>query len=203
MGVLIEGPAGLLEVALDWPVDTPRGLAVICHPHSLHGGSLNNKVVTSLAKGFQAAGLATLRFNFRGVGQSSGAYDAGEGEQADLQAAVAYARAQAPELPLHLAGFSFGAYVALRSLPALEVDGVTLVAPPVDLYDFSALSVTHRPWSLILAGEDEVVSTQGILEWHAALPHQAHVYWREGASHFFHGQLLWLRQVARLIAEVG
>jgi alpha/beta superfamily hydrolase len=169
----------------------------------LYGGSLSNKVVTSLAKGFLLANFRVVRFNFRGVGQSEGAYDGGDGEQADLLAVHAFARAQWPQEKVRLAGFSFGAYVALRAHPGMELEDLMVVAPPVDLYDFSRVPAPQAPWSLILAGDDEVVCTQAILDWHADLPVKAHVYWRRGASHFFHGQLIWLRKIAQMLGELA
>ncbi len=112
--VTFEGPAGPLEGALALPEGAPRAVAVLCHPHPLYDGTMHNKVVHTLARTFTAAGIAALRFNFRGVGDSAGAYDEGDGETEDALAAVAFAHDRTGDVPLWLAGFSFGASVALR-----------------------------------------------------------------------------------------
>jgi len=196
--LFVPGPTGLLECRVR-PVKPglrPRGLAVLLHPHPLYEGSMNNKVVTTLEKSFLDAGWQTLAFNFRGVGRSEGVYDEGRGEQADLAAVVTWAQGLYGELPLALGGFSFGSYIALSQAEALQARYVITVAPPVNLYRFDqlALPVSAR-WSLIQGGQDEVVPPHKVANWMRGLAVRPDVYWREPASHYFHGELIWLRRI--------
>ena len=130
----ISGPAGALETLLEVPAAGAPvgGFAVVCHPHPLHGGTMQNKVVHTLARALQEAGIATLRFNFRGVGASAGSYDEGRGEIEDALAVIAYGRARWPGAALTLAGFSFGAQVALLAAPSSAPARLITVAPPVE-----------------------------------------------------------------------
>lgn len=195
----IPGPAGQLEACLSLPDDYRPGgpVAVVCHPHSLYGGSLSNKVVYILAETFTAMGLPTLRFNFRGVGKSAGRFDEGRGEQADLQAAVDWLRGRYPEAPLWLAGFSFGAYVAYRAHRAVDAARLLLVAPPVSLFDFGPPQPVTIPWMVIQPGADEVVDVEAVKAWVASQPEPPEFHILEGASHFFHGRLNELRALVR------
>ncbi|MEI6029053.1 MAG: alpha/beta fold hydrolase [Betaproteobacteria bacterium] len=190
--VILQGPAGALQCAVDEPADPPRGLALVCHPHPLHGGTLDNKVVQTLARAFVHLGLRVVRFNFRGVGGSHGAWDEGRGEIDDALAAVQGFRE--PAQPLVLAGFSFGAYVAsqvaLRLNGADAVGRVVLVGPAVQ--SFAVAPVPQD--SLVIHGEaDEVVSLSSVLDW--ARPHVIPVTVVPGAGHFFHGQLPLLKSL--------
>jgi alpha/beta superfamily hydrolase len=190
--VILQGPAGALQCAVDEPADPPRGLALVCHPHPLHGGTLDNKVVQTLARAFVHLGLRVVRFNFRGVGGSHGAWDEGRGEIDDALAAVQGFRE--PAQPLVLAGFSFGAYVAsqvaLRLNGADAVGRVVLVGPAVQ--SFAMAPVPQD--SLVIHGEaDEVVSLSSVLDW--ARPHVIPVTVVPGAGHFFHGQLPLLKSL--------
>lgn len=198
---LINGPAGNLE--LRWQLaDNNNGLvAVICHPHSLYGGSMDNKVVTTLAKAYAQQGYSTVVFNFRGVAHSQGNYDQGQGEQEDLKAVVNWVKQQLAVQHLTLAGFSFGSFVALSAYKACQADALTLVAPPVGLYDFSGFNVIDVPWTLIQGGRDEVVNPAEVFGWAGQQAHLADLYWRAPASHFFHGELIWLREVVKLAAN--
>jgi alpha/beta superfamily hydrolase len=190
--VILQGPAGALQCAVDEPAHPPRGLALVCHPHPLHGGTLDNKVVQTLARAFVHLGLRVVRFNFRGVGGSHGAWDEGRGEIDDALAAVQGFRE--PAQPLVLAGFSFGAYVAsqvaLRLNGADAVGRVVLVGPAVQ--SFAVAPVPQD--SLVIHGEaDEVVSLSSVLDW--ARPHVIPVTVVPGAGHFFHGQLPLLKSL--------
>jgi len=190
--VILQGPAGALQCAVDEPADPPRGLALVCHPHPLHGGTLDNKVVQTLARAFVHLGLRVVRFNFRGVGGSHGGWDEGRGEIDDALAAVQGFRE--PAQPLVLAGFSFGAYVAsqvaLRLNGADAVGRVVLVGPAVQ--SFAVAPVPQD--SLVIHGEaDEVVSLSSVLNW--ARPHVIPVTVVPGAGHFFHGQLPLLKSL--------
>jgi hypothetical protein len=196
----IEGPSGALEVRVCEPQSIPNQWAVISHPHPQFGGTMDNKVVTTLERAFQARGIGTVTYNFRGVGQSVGAYDGGEGEQGDLAAVVAWARAQFAPQRLILAGFSFGAYVSLMAQPQLQADELWMVAPPVGLYDFTAVPPVTVPWSVVIGLEDEVVNVDEMLDWVLAQSPRPNLLCRAGASHFLHGQLVWLKQ---MVAAAG
>ncbi len=196
--LFLPGPAGRLEACLNLPAAWDGGpVAVVCHPHSLYGGSLSNKVVYILAETFTALGLPTLRFNFRGVGKSEGSFDQGRGEQADLQAAVDWLRTRYPDAPLWLAGFSFGAYVAYQAHRAVGAARLLLVAPPVDLFDFGPPQPVSIPWLVIQPGDDEIVDVEAVRAWVAAQPNPPEFHLIEGASHFFHGRLNDLRALVR------
>ncbi len=191
----LPGPAGALEARLDFPtaglrVDpaAPAACAVVCHPHPLFGGTLTNKVVHTLARTFNDAGMPSLRFNFRGVGASAGTHDGGPGEVQDAQAAVRYCRERWPQARLWLAGFSFGAAVAIRASVATRPAGLVAVAPAVDRMDIGAVT-PDCPWLVLLGDADDVVSPQRMLEWAQALRPQPAIQVLAGAGHYFHGRL--------------
>jgi hypothetical protein len=192
----LPGPAGEIEVLLACPEpEAARAvMAVICHPHSLHGGSLHNKVVHMLARALGELGARTVRFNFRGVGASGGSYDRGIGETDDLLAVVEWARARRPDDALWLAGFSFGAYVAARAAARLPVAQLVSVAPPVAMYDFAALPRPACPWLVVQGDADEVVAYGDVERWAAALVPPPRLTVVPGAGHFFHRQLNDLKQ---------
>lgn len=194
---LIDGAVGALELRVgSTPTHQTQGLVVISHPHPQFGGTMDNKVVTTLEKTFSQARWQTVCYNFRGVGQSVGEYDGGLGEQKDLAAVVEWAREQFVDMPLTLAGFSFGSYISLQQAQTLAAQQVISVAPPVGLYDFTSIKLSaDMRWSLIQGGQDEVINSTEVLSWARQLEHRPDVYWREQASHFFHGELLWLRKV--------
>ena len=193
--LLIPGPAGELEVrtACPSPEIAVAATAVVCHPHPLHGGSMQNKVVHTLARAFGDLGMATLRFNFRGVGRSSGVFDHANGETDDLLAAIQWVRARRPQDQIWLAGFSFGSYVALRASVRTEVRQLVLVAPPVNLYDFDALSLPKCPLLVIQGSADEVVPAEQVQRWVNGLGAAAQFIYMDGVSHFFHQRLNDLR----------
>ena len=193
--LFIPGPAGPLEARWDLPPH-PRGpaRAVLCHPHPLHGGTLSNKVVHTLALTLAEAGIPALRFNFRGVGKSAGEYDGGEGETQDLRAVIDHILAEAPGVEIWLGGFSFGAYVALRGCRERSVARLITVAPPVNLFDCRDLAPPPMPWLLIQGDADEIVPCHAVLEWAEARPHPPQVVCLDGAGHFFHRRLHDLRQ---------
>ncbi|MGC9386305.1 MAG: alpha/beta hydrolase [Hydrogenovibrio sp.] len=170
---------------------------VLSHPHPQFGGTMNNKVVTTLEKAFQSLGFGTLAYNYRGVGLSEGDYDGGEGESLDLASVVTWLREQVSVEELILAGFSFGSYVTLKQADSLSANGVCTVAPPVSMYDLSEL-YPNAPWVLIQGSDDEVVDPQAVLTWALKAPSNPDIFWRSGASHFFHRQLIWLRKVITL-----
>jgi alpha/beta superfamily hydrolase len=148
-----------------------------------------------IANTFNALGVGTVRFNFRGVGRSTGHYDHGNGETEDLAAVVKWLRTEWAPSELWLAGFSFGSYVALRAHQELKASRLLLVAPAVDKLDFSGLQLSQIPTLLIQGERDDVVSPQAVLEWVATQPYFPQIEWLPEADHFFHGQLNVLREV--------
>ncbi|MFV2057844.1 MAG: alpha/beta hydrolase [Thiohalomonadales bacterium] len=192
---LIPGPAGPLEALLSSPAgDGPvKGISVICHPHPLHGGTLANKVVHIVANSFNDLGRLSLRFNFRGVGRSKGRYDRGVGEVQDLIAVVGWLRERYPDLPLWLAGFSFGSYVTLKAQAQLDATRILLVAPPISIFDFTQLSPPTVPWMVIQGAKDDVVSPEKVSLWVGRQKNAAQYVWFADADHFFHGKLSKIR----------
>jgi uncharacterized protein len=187
---MLAGPAGELALAIDQPAAAPRGVAVVCHPHPLHGGTMDNKVVQTLARAFVQLGCTSVRFNFRGIGGSGGAWDEGRGEIDDALAVIAAHRV--PGQPLLLAGFSFGGYVASQAAARLAEPAtrVVLVGPAV--VNFSAAPVPAD--TLVVHGElDDVVPLAAVFDW--ARPQSLPVTVLPGAGHFFHGQLPVLKHI--------
>jgi alpha/beta superfamily hydrolase len=188
----IAGPAGALECAIDEPMDAVRGVAVVCHPHPQHGGTMDNKVVQTVARAFVQQGWRTVRFNFRGIGASEGTWDEGQGEIDDAMAVV-HARRDT-SLPFALAGFSFGAYVASHVCARLAAeqppDRLVLVGPATQNFRVAPVP----PGTLVIHGEqDEVVPLQATLDW--ARPQSLPVVVVPGVGHFFHGQLPLLKSI--------
>ncbi|MGI9047589.1 MAG: alpha/beta hydrolase [Burkholderiales bacterium] len=187
---LIDGPAGKLELAIERPQDAPAGIALIAHPHPLQGGTFDNKVVTTLTRAFTRLGYLALRMNFRGVGQSEGLHDNGIGETEDMLAAADSARREFGNLPMVLAGFSFGAYVQSRVAPRIEHRRLVLIAPAVDRFEVGAVPGN----TLVIHGdEDDIVPLSATLKW--AKAQKLPVVVLPGAGHFFHGYLIELQAV--------
>jgi alpha/beta superfamily hydrolase len=189
-----DGPAGQLEVAIDRPDGRSTGVAVIAHPHPLHGGTMTNKVVQTLARACVLAGLSAVRFNFRGVGQSTGVYDEGRGELDDLLAVV---QAQAASGPLVLAGFSFGAFVtshaAARLAPQRGLRHLVLVGTACSRFEVAPVPAELHSRTLVIHGEqDDTVPLSSVMDW--ARPQVLPVLVVPGGGHFFHGQLPLLRE---------
>ncbi|MEO6154798.1 MAG: alpha/beta fold hydrolase [Thermomonas sp.] len=193
--LFIAGAAGRIEAALDHPDADPRPLlAIICHPLPTEGGSMHNKVVTMTARALRESGATTLRFNFRGVGQSEGAFDDGDGELDDLRAVADWAMAQHPEKVLWLAGFSFGAWISLRAADQLKAQLLLLIAPPVGRsWSFDDIALPACPWLVIQGDDDEVVDAQAVHTWIESLPMPPQLVRMPGAGHFFHRKLIDLR----------
>lgn len=184
----IAGPVGALEAALDSIGEPASSVAVVCHPHPLHQGTMQNKVVTTVARTFTHLGATAVRFNFRGVGKSAGAYADGIGEREDAEAVVGWARSRWPGLPIYLAGFSFGGATALAIAARVRPDGLVTVAPPVTWFpaDFAA---PECPWLLVHGSADDVVPAEPVLAWCNALARPPQIDLLEGVGHYFHGQL--------------
>lgn len=191
----LAGPAGDIEIVTSCPPAgrARAGTAVICHPHPLYGGNLTNKVVHTLARSFDELGLRTLRFNFRGVGASAGQFDHGRGETDDLVAILDWVRVRRPGDQLWLAGFSFGAYVALRAAGQRPPARLVTVAPAVHLYDFNSLPRPDLPWLVVQGEADEVVSAAAVRAWAGAQRPPPAFVALPGVGHFFHQRLHDLR----------
>lgn len=195
----LPGPAGELEVATDLPrADAARaGTVVICHPNPIQGGTMTNKVVTTLERALRELGLATVRFNFRGVGASAGTFDNGAGETDDALALARWVQAVRPHDELWMAGFSFGSYVATRVAGQLAVRQLITVAPAVTKWDFQALPVPACPWLVIQGDADEVVVPSEVYAFVAATQPPPDLVRFADTGHFFHGRLLELRSAVQ------
>lgn len=201
--ISIRGPAGELEAILESSGDAEiNGVAVVCHPHPQHGGTMHNKVAHTLARSFVRSNFAVLRFNFRGTEGSDGVFDNGVGELDDALAAMAWIRQQHAEGPLWLAGFSFGAAIAVRAAVARDVDGLVSVAPAIYRFAGNLDAQPDCPWLIIQGDEDELVEIDETVEWIDSLDPGPELLVVPGAEHFFHGRLHELREaVMAFIAD--
>ncbi len=182
--VMIEGPAGKIEADINDPGGARRGIALIAHPNPAQGGTKDNKVVTTLAKAFFALGYVAVRPNFRGIGASEGQYDEGRGETEDMLAVAAYLKQRFDDLPLVLAGFSFGSFVQTRVAKRLAVERLVLVGPAVNRFPAETVPAD----TLLIHGEhDDVVPLAAVLDW--ARPQNLPIVVIPGGEHFFHGRL--------------
>jgi alpha/beta superfamily hydrolase len=206
--ITLQGSAGRLEAVVEVPagLTAPAAFIVVCHPHPLHGGTMHNKVVTTLARTAHALGAASIRFNYRGVGTSEGAYDNGRGEVDDALAAVAAGRQRWPNAQLWLAGFSFGGIVALRASvreAARPVSRLVTVAPALgrEFSDPADIALPGCPWLIVQGDADEVIDGQLVIDWGRRIAPAARLIVLPGAGHFFHGRLGDLQQVVRPFLE--
>lgn len=193
----LEGPAGALESLLDTPegAAAPLHVGIVCHPHPLHGGTMTNKVAHMLAKSFNEAGAPAVRFNYRGVGASAGAYADGVGETADALAVIDWARRRWPAAQLWLAGFSFGGAVSIRAAAQREVARLVTVAPAVQRLDGAHDSLPRCPWLLVQGERDELVDAEEVRRWALAVEPSPELRFLPGVDHFFHGRLNELRDI--------
>lgn len=191
----IGGPAGRLEAVYETrPGVELEGAVVVCHPHPQHGGTMHNKVVHTLARAFHRLGFAVLRFNFRGTEKSEGHFDEGVGELDDAMAAIGWMRAKHPQSPLWLAGFSFGAAMAVRAAARTGVDGLISVAPAVSRFASGLATQPRCPWLIVQGDEDELVTVDETIDWVNGLQPGPELLVLPGAEHFFHGRLIDLRE---------
>jgi len=193
--LIIAGPAGDVEVVIDAPSASPRGVALVCHPHPLQGGTLDNKVAHTLAKTFHAMGYVATRFNFRGVGRSAGVFDEGIGETDDALAVLRHVQSRFGQaLPVALAGFSFGSFVQTRVAAQVTPEGLVLVGPAVNRFPLQRVPAE----TIVVHGEeDDVVPLADVFAW--ARPQELPVVVFPGCGHFFHGRLL---QLARVVTAL-
>src|ERR1700685_113472 len=196
LGVLrlsIPGQAGALEAIAEDPGAADSSYAVVCHPHPLFGGTMDNKVVTTVARALQETGMPTLRFNFRGVGASAGVFDQGVGETADADAVASWGAERWPGRTLVLAGFSFGAYVALRLSQQRVPAHLITIAPAITRFDVAGMAVPRCPWLVVQGDADDVVDPAAVVDWVNGLDPKPRLVVLPGVGHFFHGRLHDLR----------
>jgi alpha/beta superfamily hydrolase len=197
----LAGKAGPLEAIVETPAadGAPAAFMVVCHPHPLHAGTMDNKVVTTLARWAHELGMPAIRFNFRGVGRSAGSFDEARGETDDALAAVALGRQRWPDAALWLGGFSFGGYVALRACTTRgvgAVDRLVTIAPALgrNYGSVREISVPNCPWLIVQGDADEVIDGNVVIDWAEQLEPPPTLVVLPGVGHFFHGQLLTLQQ---------
>lgn len=200
---VFHGKAGKLEaVFVKPPSSDGRYIALLGHPHSLQGGTMNNKVVTTLARTFKELGIPSIRFNFRGVGQSSGEYDAGVGESDDLLLLALACEREFPGVKIIFAGFSFGSYVTYRAAAQHSHALLISIAPAVHHYDYAEFSPPPSPWIILQGDADEVVPIASVRSFVAQLP-VVYLEFPE-TGHFFHGKLIDLKSsLIQLIQTQG
>jgi uncharacterized protein len=194
--LLLDGPAGKLECILEIPADYQgRHAALLCHPHPLYQGTMHNKVVHTLARSMHDMDIATLRFNFRGVGLSEGSYAEGHGETDDAVLLATRLSQLFPMAELWLAGFSFGGMVA--ALAACRIDAAQLItiAPAVGMLAAESTAEPAVPWLLVHGADDELIPVAAVLEWAEGLARPPEIVVMPATSHFFHGQLVALRKL--------
>ncbi len=194
--VVIDGPAGAIEAMIERPPGArPDLVAVCCHPHPLYGGTMQNKVVHTLARACQDQRVTSVRFNFRGVGGSAGTHDDGIGESEDAAAVADFAMRATGAARFWSLGFSFGGFVAYRLATARSAAALVTVAPPVQRFDFTRLPVPRCPWFVGQGDADELVDHERVLAWTRSLEPAPEVRILSGAEHFFHGRLTELRAI--------
>ena len=195
--LLLDGPAGALEVVVDFPepAEARPLVAVVCHPLPTEGGTMHNKVVTMVARALRELGATTVRFNYRGTGGSAGEFDDGRGEREDLRTVVDWVQDARPGDRLWLAGFSFGAYVTLAAAADLLPDAVISIAPPAAGrgWDFAAIPAPDVPWLVVQGDADEIIDPQAVYAWIDGLARKPQLVRMPDTSHFFHRKLVDLR----------
>lgn len=203
---ILPGLAGKLEAALVVPENPDkRYVALLGHPHSLQGGTMNNKVVTTMARAFKELNIASLRFNFRGVGQSEEMYDEGVGESEDMLLLAGLCVQTMPEVQLIFAGFSFGSYVAYRAAAQHKHALLITIAPSVQHYNYAEFLPVPAPWFIIQGDEDEVVPLQSVIDFAAHTTQAIPLLRFAETGHFFHGKLIVLKEriIEMVCAQIG
>lgn len=187
--VTIPGPAGLLEALVEDPGEPSPVFAVVCHPHPLYHGTMNNKVVHALARAAHRLGVPSVRFNFRGVEGSDGTWDEGRGETRDALAVVEWAQARWAGRQLWLAGFSFGSFVSLRAARPAGARSLVSVAPPVQRFPVHEAPPPGCPWLVVHGEQDELVDADTVRRWAGEQEPSPELSVFPGTTHFFHGRL--------------
>ncbi len=214
---MIKGPIGNLEAVLDGPevflglfdddnsscaTDTElqiRTVGLVCHPHPQHGGTLHNKVVTTAARALRECEIPSIRFNYRGVGKSDGEYANTVGEADDALAILQALKTMLPDVEFIVIGFSFGSAVAYRVRQLIPLSHLVLLAPPVHHFDFTALLEPKGTWTVIQPMADEIVPAEEVVAWVEQTTHSPHFIPFAETSHFFHGQLIELRNALKAL----
>lgn len=193
--LFIQGPCGPLQTVEHFPVHREHPItAILCHPHPLFGGTMENKVVSALTRACDALGVAYVKFNYRGVGESAGVYGEMEGEVQDCRAIIDWVLTRRPHDKLWLMGFSFGSYIAARNVGGLpQVTQLVTVAPSVEHADFDALPQIPCPWLIIQGDQDEIVPPQAVFDYAARRPEHPTLIKMTETSHFFHRKLVDLK----------
>jgi alpha/beta superfamily hydrolase len=198
--LLITMPTGqIIETRIGFPQQPiqPKTLAVICHPHPLFGGTMDNKVVYILTSTLRNLGAITVRFNFRGIGKSTGVFDQGIGESDDLVFLINWLQQHYSTKKLWLAGFSFGSFVAFRAHEQIKPERLILVAPAVERWDYQQVSLQTDKTLIVQGGNDTVVFPPAVMDWVGTLQPAPHFEMIEEADHFFHGFLPHLREIVQ------
>ena len=207
--ITLEGPAGDIEALVEVPTVEPSAGAapacfgVVCHPHPLHGGTLDNKVVYTVARAFVELGAPAIRFNFRGVGRSAGSYDEGRGETEDVLAVVAHGRERWPDAALWLGGFSFGGAVAVRAAAQARPERLVTVAPGITRVPMEGVDSPACPWLIAQGDADDVIDPAAVQAWASRQSTPPAIRLLPGAGHFFHGRLHELRQIVLYLLNVN
>jgi hypothetical protein len=199
--VVITGPAGALQSVVEAPdAPAPQAFMVVCHPHPLHGGTMDNKVVTTLARCAHELNVPTIRFNYRGVGDSAGSFDEGRGETLDTQAVIDYGRNRWPQAALWLGGFSFGGRVALRASTGPHAGNIArlVTIAPAFTSDYASpqeVRAPQCPWLIVQGDADEVIDPVVNIDWAGRINPAPRLVVLPGVGHYFHGKLGALRDV--------
>ena len=190
----LDGPTGKIECLAGHPTTDheTQAIGIICHPHPLFGGTMHNKVTHIIEKAFREMGLRTVRFNFRGVGESEGEFNDGIGESQDLIVISEWVKKLFPNHDIWLAGFSFGSYVSLRACETIKPTQFLTVAPPVERYDYTKIETPSCPWLVIQGEEDDVVKPKAVYDYVNELSERPQLITFK-AGHFFHRRLLDLK----------
>lgn len=200
--LFVTGPAGKLEALLEEPEDRePAFAALVCHPHPLHGGTMHNKVVYRMARGFRRSGHVVLRFNFRGVNLSEGEHGHGAGEVSDAHAALSLLRERYPQLPYTIAGFSFGSRVVLKmAVDCRDARRAVAVGFPPQYAHAEDLLPSPIPRIFLHSRNDAICSPEAAFHFYESLPGEKQFHWLDGQDHFFSGAL---PQLEQSIADLG
>ena len=195
--VLIAGPAGKIEAILSEPKTRPTACGIICHPDPEQEGTMHNKVVTALNWAMETSSFATIRFNYRGVGKSEGTHGHVTGELEDARAVYRWLNEKYPDLPMHLAGFSFGAFIAAQLTTEFTIQSLVTAAPVITRGNYAELNKINCPWLAVVGEEDELVSVEVIERYKNDFKQNFELIPFPQTTHFFHGQLIPLRETVK------
>jgi alpha/beta superfamily hydrolase len=195
--LFLTAGSGTVEAILTMPdeqelMESPKAVALCCHPHPQFGGTMTNKVIHTVAKTFSRMGVPSLRFNFRGIGQSEGIYSDGLGESEDLLILSNLMKECWPQQQLWLSGFSFGSWIAARCAVIAGADQLLSIAPPVDYFDLDKVGMPSCPWLVVMGEKDEVVDPASVFNWIEAQSSPPKLVKYTETGHFFHGKMVQL-----------